>query len=459
MLNSYHRARCALAVVATVGALGACSDVEDQLLEPQQPGIISPDAVNSPTAADALRKGALGRLRSATEGNVWLYNGLLADEWKTGDTFIQRVETDQRVIQMNNAEINGVYTAVHRTRGSARDAIKALQEYLPTPAWYQAQMWWTMGLSELLLSENWCSGVPFGNTVDGVVPTEVPPMTMEQSFAYTMTHLDSALNLIPATVTDTAAITHRRAIQITRARVLINQGKFAEAAAAVAGIPTNYRYVLTHSLTTSDVAAWSLNNSQKRWVVSDSFDTHGRIRNAIPFASARDPRVPTTGASLNSPLNRAFDNSTWFVQQGIWSRSDQIPLLSGVDARLIEAEARLQANDIPGMMTILNALRAAPQWLGSAFNSPVMPNLATPATQTEAVDLFFREKAFWQFGRGYRLPDLRRLVRQYNRTQENVFPAGTFFKTDLPYGTDVNFPVTSVEQPNPLYNGCIDRKA
>ena len=72
---------------------------------------------------------------------------------------------------------------------------------------------------------------------------------------------------------------------------------------------------------------------------------------------------------------------------------------SGIDARLIEAEAKLQAGDIAGMMTILNALRAAPQTLG-VFKVPAMPALATPARQTDATDLFFREKALWQFGRG-----------------------------------------------------------
>ena len=55
-----------------------------------------------------------------------------------------------------------------------------------------------------------------------------------------------------------------------------------------------------------------------------------------------------------------------------------------------------------------------------------MAALATPANQKAAIDLYFREKAFWLFSRGTRLGDLRRLVRQYKRTQDNVFPTGTF---------------------------------
>jgi len=88
-----------------------------------------------------------------------------------------------------------------------------------------------------------------------------------------------------------------------------------------------------------------------------------------------------------------------------------------------------------------------------------MPALtANPTTQSAAADVLFREKALWQFGRGIRMDDLRRLVRQYNRAQENVFPNGNFFKTGK-YGTEVAFPVPDAERTNPNFHGCIDRKA
>jgi hypothetical protein len=87
-----------------------------------------------------------------------------------------------------------------------------------------------------------------------------------------------------------------------------------------------------------------------------------------------------------------------------------------------------------------------------------MAALATPATKDAAIDLFFREKALWTFSRGQRLGDLRRLVRQYTRSQANVFPVGTFFKGGT-YGTDVNFPVHVDETNNPEFKGCADRNA
>jgi hypothetical protein len=147
------------------------------------------------------------------------------------------------------------------------------------------------------------------------------------------------------------------------------------------------------------------------------------------------------------------------VTQQIWpARSDPVPLLSGVDARLIEAEAKLQANDIAGMTAILNSLRAAPHVLG-ALTSPVMSALAAPATKDAAVTLYFRETAFWQFSRGTRLPNLRRLVRQYGRTQDKVFPTGQFFKGQT-YQNDVNFrspPVSSRIRTSPAASTATPR--
>ena len=81
-----------------------------------------------------------------------------------------------------------------------------------------------------------------------------------------------------------------------------------------------------------------------------------------------------------------------------------------------------------------------------------------PTTKDAALNIFFREKAFWQFGRGFRLGDLRRLVRQYGRTQDQVFPVGSFFKGGT-YGTDVNLPTPDTELTNPNFHGCIDRNA
>ena len=53
---------------------------------------------------------------------------------------------------------------------------------------------------------------------------------------------------------------------------------------------------------------------------------------------------------------------------------------------------------------------------------------------------------------------MRRLVRQYGRTEDAVFPSGTFFKGGA-YGDDMNFPIPFDEQNNPNSQMCTDRDA
>lgn len=458
----------AAAAVGTALITSACGNLKDDLLTAEDPDIIRPGAINTPEAADALRIGALSRLRNMTAGNgqgdsPWMFSGLLTDEWKSGDTFLQRNETDQRTVQENNGNLNPVYRDVHRARNAAREAVNALAEFKPSPASNLGQMYFVMGFAEMQLAEWFCNGQPLGDASTGV-PEYGPPMTNQAIYTLALAHLDSALTY--TTATDAGTIAVRNSILIAKGRVLIDLARYADAAAAVGPVPTSYTLNATFSLTAGNNQIWSLNTSAKRWVVGDSFDTSGIIKNALPFASANDPRVLVDGTSTGtSSVGRSFDTATNFVRLRLpaapdvqmYGRVEPTPIVSGIDARLIEAEAQLNANNYAGMTATLNALRGSPQTLGSV-TTPAMAALTPPATKDAAIDLYFREKAFWTYTRGQRLGDLRRLIRQYGRTQDNVFPVGTFFKGGN-YGTDVNFPVHVDEQNNPEFTGCADRNA
>ena len=132
--------------------------------------------------------------------------------------------------------------------------------------------------------------------------------------------------------------------------------------------------------------------------------------------------------------------------------------MNGVDARLIESEVQLSQGDVSGWLATLNSLRAGPIQLTQSKSIAGMAALTDPGSTAARVDLQFREKAFWTFGRGERLGDLRRLIRQYSRTQDQVFPTGVFSKGGT-YGTDVNLPVPQAEQNNSKFTACTDRNA
>ena len=445
-----------VALVCICLPFGACN-VKDQLLEPQNPGLVDPSAVNSPDAADALRIGALGSLRNVTAGSesLWMYGGLLTDEWKSSDTFLQRNETDQRAIQTNNGNINGAYNGIQQARGFIRDAIEQMDKYLPEAKGNRGELYFALGFIEMQMAEDFCNGIPLALSRNGLIDYSDPgytPLTNAEVYVRAAAHLDSALTLAGAQ-TDAHSVAVKQAALIGKARVLVDQGKFTEAAALVpaSAVPTSYQYLLSFAQTSGDNQIWSLNTNQGRYTVADSFDASGVIKNAIPFLSAKDPRVPVA-----DPKKKGFDGQTNLFNFNI-QRSDPAPLVSGIDARLIEAEAKLSTGDFAGMMTILNALRTTVQTIGS-LKTTAMATLPTPASKDAATTLYFREKALWTFSRGQRLGDERRQVRQYGRSQDQVFPTGPFHKNGV-YGIDVNLPVTDSEKTNPNFKGCLDRNA
>lgn len=470
-MNSYFKHSAVAVALLVAGGLAACSgNINDALLTAVDPDIINPANVNSPDGAEGLRLGVVQRLTTMTgaapantEG-VWFMGGMLTDEWKSGDTFIQRDETDKRTIALDNSIVTAGYRYIHQTRISANQAIDALRKYPPTSTAtanaYIAQMQMIRGYAELLSAENFCNGQPFSDGSTGTI-VEGDPLTSIQAFQRAVVSADSAIGTI-GTASDTLSTRMLTAAKLVKARALMGIGgasNYAAAKAAVAGIPTSYVYNVYFSVTTRTNGIWALNNSAKRYVVGDSVDATGLIKNAIPFKSAKDPRVPTSGTG------KAFDSSTPFTQQLIWvstgtppGSTDPIAVLNGIDARLIEAEVALSQGDVVTWLSTLNTLRSGPTQISTGLTVSGMAPLVDPVTPDARLSLQFREKAFWTFGRGERLGDMRRLVRQYQRPANTVFPEGTFFKGGT-YGTDVNLPVPQAEQNNTKFQGCTDRAA
>ena len=126
-----------------------------------------------------------------------------------------------------------------------------------------------------------------------------------------------------------------------------------------------------------------------------------------------------------------------------------MPLVTGVEARLIEAEAALRAGNTALWLSKLTDARAP-----FGMTAP-----ADPGTAASRVDLMFRERAFALFASAHRLGDLRRMVRQYQRGAETVYPTGAYHKDGLQLGTDLQFVIPQTEENNPKYTACIDRAA
>ena len=437
MRTTYHGVVAAL--VATLAL--ACSSA----LDVKDPDVINPGDVNNPDGAVAAYNGGIGDFAFANDGDGGinegqiLVSGVMSDEYSDVETFPTRIEYDSRSINEQNGTLATVFFNLQKARVALQDATQALQRYAPAPDSRVGEMFALTGFTYVYVGENYCSGVPFSERLpDGSIQYGQPLST------------DSVLDRAVARFDSAAATTADPQIvglaAVGKGRALIDKGDYAGAAAAVAGVPTDFQYQTAHSI--SSVRQFNgvfVFNAQApggtaRFAVAESEGLVG-----LNFRDAGDPRVVAPADGFG------FDGADTLYVLSKYSGTDSpVAVASGIEARLIEAEAQLQGGNGAAMVTSLNALRA-----DAANNGGFsLAALADPGTQAGREDLLFRERAFWLFATGHRLGDLRRLVRQYGRSVDAVYPNGTYVKTGTVYGNNTELPVPFDERNNPNYTGC-----
>jgi hypothetical protein len=430
-----------IGLVALTGCLGVAT-----------PDIITPGSASSASGAEALRTGTIFQLNTATGGyfasigndDFFLKSGLLADEFGSSDSFVERNTEDRRTTALTDGTMEPSYRDLQRPRFSAEETITALRQFNPVKSEI-AEMFFVEGYDETLLAEFMCNGVALSEIQNGQ-PIYGHPLTNDALYSLAIAAFDSALAIDDASDT---VFFYRYAAQIGKARALLDRKQFAAAKAALAGVPSTYQFQIAFSPSSNGNGIWELTTNEHRYTVSDREGGNG-----LPFISAKDPRVPTDS---NGP---GFDSFTLNYSPHLYDQfTTSISLADGLEARLIAAEAELNAGNIVPWLDSLNSLRAGKGLASSDLTrSAGLAALSDPGTPAARVDLMFSERAFWLFATGHRLGDLRRLIRQYGRPAETVFPTGAYPKGGN-YGTDVNFPIPQAEQNNPNFHACIDRNA
>jgi hypothetical protein len=440
-----------------VAGVAAC-DV-DSILEVNDPDIVLPDNLAGAPAIPTIYHGALGDFSraynsSTTDAQVSTV-GLMTDEFFHSGTFPTRQEFERRQSDVQNGTLGGVFRVLHRARRALENAADFITANAPTPlsatdGGRLAEMYSLAGFTYIFAAENYCSGMPYSKVEAGELQFGGPQTTV-QSLDLAIARFDSGL----AYANQAASTTQQRLARVGRARALLNKGDFAGAAAAIggtAGVPTSFVYRTFHAITSArqENSLHSLQFVQRRWSLSHNEGVNGLGFRALDGAGAGT--VPAQGDPRILWSRRTgvvgFDQSTpLFDQLKYNARNAATPLADGVEARLIEAENQLQTSDFAGWLATLNALRATVTGLAP---------LADPGTPAGRVDLHFKERAFWLFATAHRLGDMRRLIRQYGRNAEGVFPTGPYFKGGS-YGPDVNLPIPFDEENNPQSAGCLDR--
>lgn len=515
----------------------------DGLLKSDQlpPNVTDPAVTQTPEGAIAAYKGTLAVFRAAfgSAGAFVVQAGSLSDELTTpsgGDV-------DRRLLlESSDHELGSSYRLLNAVRADAGQAIGLLTHYVPDQSPLVSHAYALEAYAEVFLAELFCSGIPLSTVDYGGDFTYRPGSSTTEVLTHAQALFDTALTLAG----DSTRFLHLAELGKARARLAL--GDYAGAAALVAAIPDAYKYEINY--TDAAGAAGRLLGANFAAVIPGGSvnysvaDVEGG--NGLDYRTSGDPRTPT------SPLTYTLGSTTYtWYHPDTYNQLGSSPMVlaSGVEARLIEAEAALQANPDNGVwLTKLNTLRTAglvtvpPDTVhdtlgvtgcnantshlcgangvsGGTFQMPsgysladsptlypitaelkqyclanssyapcandsttvrlyVRPsydywsagsggvtNLAPfsdPGSAAGQVDLLFRERAFWLYLTGHRQGDLRRLIRQYGRTQQHVYPVGPYpvGLVGEQYGSDVTAPIPTAERTsNPLFTGCASRGA
>ena len=471
MTFSSETSRRSLSVLLTSISLSLAACDIDKTLAVKDPDVANPTSLNDVTVLPTLRTSTISDLQVAMgaggEDGVVTEGGLLADELIWAETFPTRGEMDQRNTNPINGTLSAIYNSLQRARATADRTAAAYYKLTPTANLLpRSEVQAMAAFTYILLAEMYCNGVPVSDfDVNAGTFKLGTPQTGVQLLTTALAKLDSARAGVDSTVAANAQVLNL--IRVGRGRALLNLNRPSDAAAAVAAVPTSFKYTLFHSENTgrqnNGIFLPTLNFP--RFSVATSEGANG-LRFRLDSSDARVYAPRGRGLAF-SPSVGADNLTPMFVQTKYSSRSANFSFADGVEARLIEAENLARTGG--AYIGTLNALRASlPTLLTNTpgpstllLNAPTvtatsLPALTAPATQADQVSQVFQERAYWLFLTGHRLGDLRRLIKHLNRPAESVFPSGAYFKGGT-YGVDVNYPVPFQETNNPNFTQCLDR--
>ena len=378
--ETIRRTACTLGSAALIAALSACE------LKVSNPGPVQADALDDPKALTSVVNGAGRDLAEAINWTAYTGGAVAREIFPGGSTGSFGITPRQQQGKLVDDDDDTHWNFSQRARWTAEDAVARGKTVLGAAAANnatvaQALVW--AGFANRHLGENFCEGVINGGAPQ---PYTVYLERAEANFTEAITVAGAAnnANLVSAATAGRASV-----------RLLRNNLTGAATDAAAILSPFTYRmpYFSTDLDQYNRIYWASANQPYRAHTVWNTFyDSYRK--------STRDPRVPFDSSATQLVGDAAVGNLgrvRWYFQTKYPAQSSPINLASGWEMRLIEAEAKLVAGDIPGAMTSMNLHRVA---LG-----------LTPWTAANATDAWTalkRERGIELWLESRRLGDFRR---------------------------------------------------
>jgi hypothetical protein len=365
------------AAIALAALLGGCD------FKVTNPGPLLDADLNNASAIPALVNGMGGDLSNAI-GNYLTRGSLAALELRHSGNFA--AERRFAAGTIGPEDVNGDWARLHTARYVAEAGLVRMKTVLGTAFETNAstpRAYLYAGYANRFLGENVCNAVYDGGPA---LPNSSHFVRAESLFTRALT-ISRALN-------NTALI---NAALAGRAQVYANQGKWTEAAADAALVPTTFRHNAVFSLNTTrenmDLAAQTITRREVT------------VWNTV-WVADRDPRAPYDTVRTGTAITRGQDGTTnFFRQRKYLTLGDPVALAKGTEMLLIRAEAALRANDLTNAMVFINQGRTA------ASLAPL-----TATTVDAAYVHLMRERGAVLWLEGRRLFDLKRWLADGRNT-------------------------------------------
>jgi starch-binding outer membrane protein, SusD/RagB family len=394
---------------AAVLSTTACS----KFLDVTTPDQVVSSTLDNPLLAPQLVSGVQADFECAF-ANYAAATGALTDEFDVSTAFIAWTVWDARILIPNDGSLAGVdctatgfpvYGPLQTARAQGENVAKQLE------GWTDAQVSGRVGLlatayayegyALTLLGEGFCS-----------MAIDVGPL-LKPSDVLTLAETTFTTAITDATAANNTAILNMALVG--RARVRLDLGKGALAAADAALVPSGFRKDATYS---------SVNERRKNTVWTrnqrDLYTSVTASYRGLTFNGVADPRVPVTNAN-----RRGNDGLTplWYEMKYTADNSP-IPVATYGEAQLIIAE-------VQGGQAAVDAINR----LHTAAGLP-----AFSSTDNAVIAAQVREERRRQlFADGHRINDLLRF--------NLPFPSGQTL-AGIPYGTNTCIPLSDAETSN-----------
>jgi len=415
MRISFNPSLLVSAGLAAVLGLG-CSDI----LKVELPGKIPTELLNDPTAAPTLAASVVADFECAFSNYVnstttlsdqflGASGNLNAKNWGTKKIY----EDDVGNEQTGCTGSYGAYTPLQTARFQANGIGTRLRGWTDSLAQVplaplRARVAAIGAYAHVFLGEGYCAMR---------LDQEMQIRTPQQVLAIAEAKFDTALTLVNAMTAGALRDTLTNLVYVGRARVRLDRGDKAGAAADAALVKLGFQYFVTRSADADS----RLNDAFFAMTESRHSSVDPQYRNLM-VGGVPDPRVQVdSGRGVGLP-RKAFDGVTdlYVVTNKNFSRADPMRLASSIESELIRAEAALGATAVG----IINARRDT---LG-------LPNYAGATDSASVTTLILNERnaEFFMEG-GQRFNDLLRYNIPWKvGNDQNGNPYGTTTCMPLP---------------------------